>query len=200
MSSKVITEILSMGMPFGEDNVDTDVIIPSRYLKTLTWEEVGEGLFYPRRFDQAKQPLSTVFNDPQYRGARILFAGGNFGCGSSREHAPQAIKAHYDAVVAVSFAGIFDGNCYAIGLPAVRVSKDHLVQLLERARVAPLTHFTLNLKSKQVSYAGETLPFEISDVNRQGFLTGTWDERDKLVANLPRTRTIAEQLPYVTGF
>lgn len=198
---KIIRTVEGRAMPFIEDDVDTDVIIPSRYLATITWDDVGRGLLWSRRYSQDGKPLeNSVLNNPNYAGAKLLLAGNNFGCGSSREHAPQAIKCHFDGIVAISYAGIFDGNCYAIGLPAVRVTPENMQVLLRETQGNPKTTFRLDLEQKVISYDGKSVPIDINEINRQGFLTGTWDERDTLVGNLPKTREVAARSPYVTGY
>ena len=198
---KIIRIVEGRAMPFTEDDVDTDVIIPSRYLATITWDDVGKGLLWSRKHSQDRKPLeNSVLNNPSYAGAKLLLAGNNFGCGSSREHAPQAIKCHFDGIVAISYAGIFDGNCYAIGLPAVKVTPENMQVLLRETQGNPNTAFRLDLEQKAISYDGKSVPIDINEINRQGFLTGTWDERDTLVGNLPKTREVAARSPYVVGY
>ena len=198
---KIIRKVEGRAMPFMEDDVDTDVIIPSRYLATITWDDVGKGLLWSRKHSQDGKPLeNSVLNNPDYAGAKLLLAGNNFGCGSSREHAPQAIKCHFDGIVAISYAGIFDGNCYAIGLPAVRVTPENMQVLLRVTQGNPNTIFRLDLEQKAISYDGKSAPIDINEINRQGFLTGTWDERDTLAGNLSKTREVAARSPYVAGY
>lgn len=198
---KIIRTVEGRAMPFLEDDVDTDVIIPSRYLATITWDDVGKGLLWSRRYSQDGKPLeNSVLNDPTYAGAKLLLAGNNFGCGSSREHAPQAIKCHFDGIIAISYAGIFDGNCYAIGLPAVRVSPENMQLLLTETQTNPITSFKLDLEKKVISYDKKTISIDINEINRQGFLTGNWDERDTLVGNLEKVRARAKRSLYVNNY
>ncbi len=204
-ANKIIKHVMGNAMPFGEDDVDTDVIIPSKFLLTITWDEVGKGLLYPRRYNKDGTLNETSpLNNARYAESRILLAGKNFGCGSSREHAPQAIKANFDAVIAASYAGIFDGNCYAIGLPAVKVSPENLAKLMETVKESPQIVFRMDLEQKTISYnishSESQIPFDLDDVKREGFLKGTWDERDLLTRNLPKTREVASRLPYLNGF
>ena len=194
---KIIRSVSGTAMPFEESDVDTDIIIPSRYLKTISWEGVGKGLLYSRKFGKdGKKLKDSILNDLRFAGATILLAGLNFGCGSSREHAPQAVKQHYGAIVAGSFAGIFDDNCYAIGLPAVTAIPKNMARLFKQARENPDTHFTLNLEKRVISYDTTSIPIEISDGNREGFLEGEWDERDALLANMDKVRELAAKLGY----
>ena len=199
---KIIKSVRGTAMPLEESDLDTDIIIRSRYLLTIDWKGVGKGLLHPRKFGPNGEKLDTVLNDPRFAGAAFLFLGNNSGCGSSREHAPQAIKQHYKAIVAGSFAGIFDDNCYAIGLPAVTAMQEVMGDLFKQAREHPETEFYLNLENRRISYttrsSGDDVivsyPIEISDANREGFLEGEWDERDALLANMGKVRELAAKL------
>ncbi len=194
--AKIIKTIAGRGMPFEEDDVDTDTIAPSGSMLTVDWNGTAAWLFAARRKDP-----NHALNNPSYQGANVLFTGSNFGCGSSREHAPQAIlRGGYEIVVAVSYAGIFSDNCRAIGLPAVAVTQDDLKKLISTVKDKPQTQFAFDLERRTASFDGQTVPFNISDVTREQFLKGTWDEKDALLARMPKIKELASRNPYVCGY
>lgn len=125
-----------------------------------------------------------------------MLTGDNFGSGSSREHAAQATKVRYKAVIGASFAPIYGDNCYSIGVPLLRVSPEHMAILFQQAESKPDTQFTLDLEQRLISYNGSTLPFMMDDGVVNDFLNGTWDIREKLAKNLPKIREVLEKHPY----
>ncbi|MBI2178180.1 MAG: isopropylmalate isomerase, partial [Candidatus Tectomicrobia bacterium] len=136
-----------------------------------------------------------------HRGARLMFVGKNFGSGSSRESAPQAIQRFgVQALVGVSFAEIFAGNSFAIGLPLATASPETLARLIAQAQKRPQTEFVLDLEGLTIGFGGEALPVEMQENRRRSFLAGTWDMLANLEANLPRVREVAAGLPYMSEF
>ncbi len=179
-------------MPFLEDNIDTDQIAPTQEALYITnWKEAGDVFCI-----KARQDPNHVLNHPLYQGARILLTGRNFGCGSSREHATQGTKARYDAVLAVSFAPIYSDNAFAIGLPVFQMRDLYVQELSELVQKNPAIRVTINIENRIISYDSYAFPLEIDEAKREGFLKGTWDEREKLVSNLHKTRQVISQLPY----
>jgi 3-isopropylmalate/(R)-2-methylmalate dehydratase small subunit len=194
---KKINQIKSTAVPFLEKDVDTDKIAPTEEaLYVLSWEEAGDVFCILER----QKDKDHVLNNSVYQGARILFAGKNFGCGSSREHATQGTKARYDAVVALSYAPIFEDNAYAIGLPVVKVNEEGLGILAGKVKQDPKTEFKLSLENRTISWGNVSIPISIDDAKRDGFLNGTWDERDVLVGNLSKTNDVLKGLPYIRGY
>jgi len=201
--SKIIHYVSGKVMPFSEDDVDTDIIIPSGYLRAVTWDDVAKGLLMPRRIGSDGEKLETVLNDPRYAGASILLGGSSFGCGSSREHAPQAIKrSGYNAIVAVSYAGIFGDNCFAIGLPAVSIGRTDMNYLLAIVEEDPTIEIMIDMHTKKIlpSKSEVSLDFDIEEGHRQGFISGTWDEKDKLARNMAAVTHIMENSPCYNGY
>jgi len=207
-----IERITGYGMPFKEDNADTDLIAPKPALYALTWQEVGEFLFSERKANP-----QSILNDSKYASARILLAGNNFGCGSSREHAPQAIKQYYDAVIAVqlpggkaAYANIFHENSDEIGLPVVWISRESMSGLLEMVNAEPRTEIVIDLKEKNISYAIQTtpkdptgsavIPFDMTEDARLRFLRGEVGEGDKMASQEERIREFASKQPSVKGY
>jgi 3-isopropylmalate/(R)-2-methylmalate dehydratase small subunit len=194
MVSEVKT-VSGHGIPLVGNDIDTDRIIPARYLKAITFDGLGEGTFIDdRKALNGQHP----FDQPQYQGAKVLLVNRNFGCGSSREHAPQALaKWGIQALIGESFAEIFFGNCVAIGLPAVTADAANVKKLQELIATNPQADVTLNLETLQVQIGDFTAPITINEGTRSTFISGTWDACGQLVANTDQIRGTAAKLPYV---
>lgn len=187
-------------LPLRGDDIDTDRIIPARYLKCVTFEELGQYAFYDERFDPEGREKPHPFNDKRFQDAEILVVNGNFGCGSSREHAPQSLmRMGIRAIVGESFAEIFAGNCTALGIPAVSVSHENAEKLMELVEIEPDTIVTVDLKARMVSGGDVSAPLDMPESYRRSLVEGTWDTTTALLANVERIRTVTERLPYMTG-
>ena len=196
-----ITQVAGTAIPVRGNDIDTDRIIPARYLKEVTFSRMGDFPFYDERFDAAGKPKPHPFNDPKYKGASILFVNKNFGCGSSREHAPQAILRYgLHAIVGESFAAIFAGNCVMLGIPAVIVSAGDMEGLLKSVESAPKTAYTVDLSTKTISYQGGQIRFDLPASHHNALVTGAWDSTAILRANLTSVKGVASKLPYMSGF
>jgi 3-isopropylmalate/(R)-2-methylmalate dehydratase small subunit len=196
-----ITQVSGRAVPIRGNDIDTDRIIPARYLKEPTFARMGEYPFFDERFDSAGKKKDHPFNDPEYKGASILFVNKNFGCGSSREHAPQALyRFGIKAVVGESFAGIFAGNCTMMGLPAVVVGAKEIEQLMKSVEENPRTEYTVDLETKFISYGSQKIAIDLPETYRTALTKGFWDSTALLRANLEQVRKTAAKLPYVTGF
>jgi 3-isopropylmalate/(R)-2-methylmalate dehydratase small subunit len=196
-----ITHVSGRAVPIRGNDIDTDRIIPARYLKEPTFARMGEYPFFDERFDSSGKKKDHPFNDPEYKGASILFVNKNFGCGSSREHAPQALyRFGIKAVVGESFAAIFAGNCTMMGLPAVAVSAREIEQLMKSVEDNPRTEYTVDLETKSISYGNQEIAIDLPETYRTALTKGFWDSTALLRANLEQVRKTAAKLPYVTGF
>ncbi|NNM54540.1 MAG: 3-isopropylmalate dehydratase small subunit [Spirochaetales bacterium] len=196
--SKVVT-IQGRAVPVVGDDIDTDRIIPARYLKEITFSRMGNYPFYDERFNADRSLKNHPFNKPEYQGASILLGNVNFGCGSSREHAPQAlVRWGIKALVAESFAEIFAQNCVMLGTPAVIASKEDVAQLQKLAQEAPQTEFTLDLASMTVKAGSLSVPIRLADTRRKALMEGTWDSTGLLLANADKTKAVAQQLGYLS--
>jgi 3-isopropylmalate/(R)-2-methylmalate dehydratase small subunit len=194
MVSEVKT-VVGRGIPLIGNDIDTDRIIPARYLRCVTFDGLGEHAFADDRTQTAGQ---HPFDQPQYQGASVLVVNRNFGCGSSREHAPQAIaKWGIKALIGESFAEIFFGNCVAMGVPCVTADPDTVRQLQERIAANPQATVEIDLESQQVHTADFTAPIQLGEGPRQMFITGTWDACGQLVAQALEIKKTAANLPYV---
>jgi 3-isopropylmalate/(R)-2-methylmalate dehydratase small subunit len=181
----------------GED-IDTDRILPGRFLKCVTFDGLGQRLFYDARFAPDGSSLGHPLDDPRFAGATILLADRNFGCGSSREHAPQAIaKRGFRGLIAESFAEIFFGNATTLGLACVTMERGRLEALAARSRALPATVVTIDLVEKVV-HAGDDFRAEIGipEGARRALVGGTWDPISELLAGRRDADRVANALPY----
>ncbi len=194
MSSEILA-ISGRGIPLVGNDIDTDRIIPARFLRCVTFDGLGAQVFADDRIAlQGKHP----FDLPQYQGANILVVNGNFGCGSSREHAPQAIaKSGIQAIVGESFAEIFFGNCVAIGLTCLVATPDTVSQLQSRLAANPQQSMQVDLATMQVTCGDYSAPVTMDEGIRQTMLSGTWDACGQLLANSQQIRATATKLPYM---
>ncbi|MGE5217486.1 MAG: 3-isopropylmalate dehydratase small subunit [Chloroflexota bacterium] len=196
-----IIRIKGTAVPMRGNDIDTDRIIPARYLKEPTFARMGEYPFFDERFDAAGKKRDHPFNDPEYKGAAILFVNKNFGCGSSREHAPQALhRFGIKAIVGESFAAIFAGNCTMMGVPTVAVGAAQIEQLMKSVEENPRTEYRVDLESKTISYDDKRIPIDLPETSRTALTTGSWDSTALLRANLEQVRKTAAKLPYLSGF
>lgn len=166
------TTLTSVATPFPAVNVDTDVIIPARFLKTVKRSGLGAGAFYGLRFnDDGSEKPDAVFNQPRYKGAEILITGANFGCGSSREHAPWALAdLGYRAIVAPSFADIFYSNCFKNGILCITLAQEDVDRLMADAETGELT---IDLAAQTIARPnGETIAFDYPAEMKQALLDG----------------------------
>ena len=168
------TDLHAKAAPLDLANLDTDQIIPKQFLKTVEREGLSKGLFYDLRFDEQGQPRPDfVLNDPRYAGAGVLIAGENFGCGSSREHAPWALLDYgVRCVIAPSFADIFYGNCFQNGLLPVALPEADVKALMDEAKGGNHV-FSIDLASQTVtSPSGQQFRFEIDAARKHKLLEG----------------------------
>lgn len=196
-----ITQVSGTAVPIRGNDIDTDRIIPARYLKEVTFARMGEYPFFDERFDSAGKPKPHNFNDAKYRGAAILFVNKNFGCGSSREHAPQALyRFGIQAIVGESFAAIFAGNCTMMGVPAVTVSHDEVELMMKTVEQNPQTEFTVDIEKKTITFGEQRMPIDLPETYRSALTSGSWDPTALLRANLNQVKTTASKLPYMNRF
>jgi 3-isopropylmalate/(R)-2-methylmalate dehydratase small subunit len=190
-----ITAISGTGIPLTGNDIDTDRIIPARFLRCVTFDGLGANVFEDDRSQlQGKHP----FDLPQFQGANILIVNSNFGCGSSREHAPQALaKWGIQAIVGESYSEIFFGNCVAMGIPCLTADATTTTRLQEMLKSQPKTSITVDVAGLQVQCGDFTAPLSIGEGSRQQLTNGTWDACGQLVANVLQTKATTAKLPYV---
>ena len=183
------------------DDIDTDRIIPARFLKTITFDGLEAHVFEDDRLEAQAHGKVHPFDDPAHRGAAILLGGSNFGCGSSREHAPQAIKRWgIDAVVAVSFAEIFFGNSLMIGLACATVPAGQMADLMALADANPTLDFRLDIAASTLTAGDRVIPVTMPESVRSALLSGGWDATSLLLDKYDEVEQLAARLPYVSGW
>jgi 3-isopropylmalate/(R)-2-methylmalate dehydratase small subunit len=198
MALAKIERVEGRGVHVPGEDIDTDRIIPARFLKCVTFDGLGEHLFKDVRFRQDGSKTGHPLDDPRHAGATILIAGRNFGCGSSREHAPQSIaKAGFKAMVAESFAEIFFGNSIALGLPCVSLVRADLDQLAKRVESSPETVLTVDLVDGFVRAGDQRWPLSIKPGAREALRKGLWDPIGQLLDGKEQIRAVAAALPYM---
>jgi len=201
MDSRFIDKVSGRGIPLRGHDIDTDRIIPARYLKSVTFEGLETHAFEDDRKQLAERGQLHAFSNPRYAGAKVLIVNGNFGCGSSREHAPQALQRWgIRAVVGESFSEIFFGNSVALGMPCLTVSAGDAEKLLSAVESNPQADVTVSVGDQSVSVNGTKYQAAIPAGAREAFTAGTWDATGLLLDDFDRVREVAKSLPYVSGF
>ena len=197
-----IQAISGRGIAIRGDDIDTDRIIPARFLRCVTFDGLEEHAFEDDRRDLNGQVTGDhPFDKEQFHGANILVANNNFGCGSSREHAPQAlVRWGIQAFIAESFAEIFFGNCVALGTPCVVVSSEDSEKLQDYIENNPQGELSIDLESKKITTSDFEVSLIIPDGPREAFLKGTWDATGLLMSGADQVDEVAKTLPYVSGF
>ncbi len=196
-----IVKISGTAVPMRGNDIDTDRIIPARYLKEVSFVRMGDYPFFDERYSSDGKKKDHPFNDPEYSGASVLFVNKNFGCGSSREHAPQALNRFgIKVIVGESFAAIFTGNCTMMGLPTVTVSEKDIQQLIKSVEENPKTEYSIDLESKTLTYGKITVAIDLPDTSRTALMEGSWDSTALLRANLAQVKQTAAKLPYIGNF
>lgn len=194
---QAITTIAGTGVPLLLDDIDTDRIIPARYLRCVTFDGIGEHAFE----DDRKQDASHPFDNAKFRSGSILVAGRNFGCGSSREHAPQALmRWGIKAIVAESFAEIFFGNCTSLGIPCVSAGRGDLEKLAAKVAANPQASIEVDLVELKVRCEDITSPVKILESARSSLTSGNWDFLGQLLEGADAVKQAAKKIPYVAGF
>jgi len=196
MSLSPIKKVTGRAVPVEGDDIDTDRIIPARYMRCVTFDGLGEFLFRDIRQTPEGKPTNHPIDQDQFKGSTILVSGMNFGCGSSREHAPQAIvRAGFKAVIAGNFAEIFFGNSTTLGLPCVTAKKEDLQSLTQLIKKEPSTEVQINLEKLNVTAGKLSFSVGMKASAQQGLLSGRYDAIADLLANLTKVKELAAQLP-----
>jgi 3-isopropylmalate/(R)-2-methylmalate dehydratase small subunit len=190
-------EIVGRGIPLPGNDIDTDRIIPARFLKAVTFEGLGEHAFEDARTQDPEHP----FNQKVYAGASVLVVGLNFGCGSSREHAPESLRRWgIRAIVGGSFAEIFFGNCTALGIPCLTASMEDIAWLQRAVGRQPQEPVTVSVERQEVRFGDRVIPARIPDGTRSQLTSGAWNAASVLLEAGDAIEATARRLPYVAGF
>lgn len=195
--AETVKQVTGTGVPVRGNDIDTDQIIPARFMKVVTFDGLGEFAFFDVRFDDDDNPKDHPFNEDHFQGASVLTVNSNFGCGSSREHAPQALmRWGIDAIVGESFAEIFAGNCLALGIPTVTASQEDVEALQEFIDEHPDEEVEVDVVNEEVRYGDTTIDAEVDDAQRRALVDGVWDTTALMGANADTVRETASILPY----
>jgi len=195
-----IRRIQGTPLPLRGDNIDTDRIIPARFLKAITFEGLEAHLFEDDRQQVDAEGGVHAFSNLSYSDASILIVNANFGCGSSREHAPQAIhRRGIRAVIGESFSEIFFGNSVVLGMPCVTATREVVAHLQNVAQSTPALEIVVDLETMHVLAEG-THPISLPPAARDSFLNGTWDATALLLDRFEEVEAVAKRLPYVSGW
>jgi len=198
MALAKIKQVTGRSIHVPGDDIDTDRIIPARFMKCVTLDGLGEYLFYDVRFDADGNIKPHSLNDEKFSGSSIMLSGKNFGCGSSREHAPQSLyRAGFRAIIAGNFAEIFFGNSINLGIPCVSMDSAHRSTLAVWIESNPSAEVTVDVDLLQVRAGDLTLPCEMRAGARDSLLNGAWDPLDELLSANVEVDQVAQRLAYV---
>lgn len=197
MALEKITQVAGRAVYVPGEDIDTDRIIPARFMKCVTFDGLGEYAFYDERKNADGSEKAHPLNDPRFLGAKILLSGSNFGCGSSREHAPQALyRFGFRAIIAESFAEIFFGNSTTLGIPCAVMSPQDIRALAGLVEADPALIVTLDLLEGKVTAADMDFKASLPDHARDILVKGKWDAIADLLEGLPEIKKVASGLPY----
>lgn len=197
MALEKITQVTGRGIYVPGEDIDTDRIIPARFMKCITFDGLGEFAFYDERKNEDGTDKNFPLNDPRFTGASILLSGSNFGCGSSREHAPQALYRYgFRAVIAESFAEIFFGNSTTLGMPCAVMSREDIQALAGLIEADPALLVTIDLLEGKVTAADVDFKATLPPHAREALVAGKWDAIAELLDGIPQIRETAGKLPY----
>jgi len=200
MALEPILQVSGRGVVVPGDDIDTDRIIPARFLRAITFDGLGEALFRDVRFDEADRPLGHPLDRPERQGATVLLSGRNFGCGSSREHAPQSIvRAGFRALVAGSFAEIFFQNATTLGMVCLALGDDDLAAVCAAVEADATAELTIDVPAATVTVAGRSYAGELPATARDALTRGRYDPLAELLEHDAAVAATAERLPYVAG-
>ena len=201
MSSRYLDRISGRGISLRGHDIDTDRIIPARFLKSVSFEGLETHAFEDDRKQLQERGQTHPFSDPRFAGASVLVVNGNFGCGSSREHAPQALQRWgIKAVIGESFSEIFFGNSVALGMPCLTVSAHDADALQAAIEADPAVEINVSVSAETVEVNGKKFQAAVPAGAREALTSGTWDATGQLLDDFDQVRNVAASLPYIAGF
>ena len=195
-----ITQVTGRGVYVPGNDIDTDRIIPARFMKCVSFDGLGEFLFYDVRKNADGTDRPHPLNDPRFQGATVLLSGANFGCGSSREHAPQALQKYgFRAIIAENFAEIFFGNCTTLGLPCACGSREDIRKLASAIEANPRAEVIVDVAAQEVRCGKLQIKVSIREAARDALVNGRWDAIGELLDGAAAVKTTAAKLPYLAA-
>jgi len=193
-----VDQVSGTGIPIRGNDIDTDQIIPARFMKVVTFDGLGEFAFFDLRYDEDDEPKDHPMNEERYQGANVMVVNNNFGCGSSREHAPQALmRWGIDALIGESFAEIFAGNCLALGIPTVTAEPEDVRDLQNYVEEYPDEEIEIDVADETVHFDDRTISVTVNEGQRKALVDGIWDTTALMKSNRQAIAETAENLPYV---
>jgi len=199
MALEKITSVTGRAVAVPGNDIDTDRIIPARFMKCVTFDGLGEFLFYDVRKNADGTDKAHPLNEPRFKGASILLSGSNFGCGSSREHAPQALQKYgFKAVIAENFAEIFFGNSTTLGLTCATAAREDIAKIAAAVDADPTLAVTIDLQKSEIRFGHQSVKAAIRESARDALVHGRWDPIGELIDGLPAVRETAGKLAYFT--
>jgi 3-isopropylmalate/(R)-2-methylmalate dehydratase small subunit len=197
MALAKITQVTGRGVYVAGNDIDTDRIIPARFMKCVSFDGLGEFLFHDVRKNADGSDKPHPLNEPRHAGATILLSGANFGCGSSREHAPQALQKHgFRAVIAENFAEIFFGNSTTLGMPCMSAKREDIATIAAAIEKDPDTEITIDVAGQQIRFGAGSVPATLRDSARDALVNGRWDAIGELMEGRDAILALAQKLPY----
>jgi 3-isopropylmalate/(R)-2-methylmalate dehydratase small subunit len=193
-----VERVRGTAIPIRGNDIDTDQIIPARFMKVVTFDGLGEFAFFDQRFDDEDDPKDHPMNEERFQDASVMVVNNNFGCGSSREHAPQALmRGGIDAFVGEGFAEIFAGNCLALGMPTVTADHESINHLQQWIEDNPDGEIDVDVAGETVTYGGNEISVAVDEAQRQALVEGKWDTTALMKANERAIERTADALPYL---
>jgi len=193
-----VEEVTGSGVVIRGNDIDTDQIIPARFMKVVTFDGLGEFAFFDLRFDENDEQKEHPFNEPSNQDASVMVVNANFGCGSSREHAPQALmRWGIDAIIGESFAEIFAGNCLALGIPTLTADHETINDLQQFVEDNPDAEIEIDVASETITYGGNEIGVSVDSAQRKALVEGVWDTTALMKANVESIEKTANSLPYI---
>jgi len=200
MALAKITSVTGRAVTVPGNDIDTDRIIPARFMKCVTFDGLGEFLFYDVRKNADGTDRIHPLNDARFKGATILISGANFGCGSSREHAPQAIQKYgFKAVIAENFAEIFFGNSVTLGIPCACAKREDIAKISAAVEKDPKTEVVIDVAKQEIRFGGQSVPATFRETARDALVNGRWDAIGELLDGIPAVKETAKKLPYLAA-
>lgn len=200
MALAKITQVTGRAVCVPGNDIDTDRIIPARFMKCVSFDGLGEFLFYDVRKNEDGSNKQHPLNEPRFQGATILLSGANFGCGSSREHAPQAIQKYgFRAIIAENYAEIFFGNSTTLGMPCVCASREDIAKIAAAVEANPQLEVVVDVAAQEVRFGGQKIKTTQRESARDALINGRWDSIGELLDGKDAVAALTEKLPYLAA-
>lgn len=195
---ETVERVTGTGIPVRGNDIDTDQIIPARFMKVITFDGLGEFAFFDQRFTGDDEQKDHPMNEREYRDSSVMVVNANFGCGSSREHAPQALQRWgIDALIGESFAEIFAGNCLALGIPTVTADRETVSEIQEWIEANPDGDIEIDVADERVRYGDHEVDVTVNEAQRRALVDGVWDTTALMRSNSGAVAETAAALPYL---